>query len=226
MFRTCVNRIVSTHRVSKPVRSLRNLSAAFTGTPDKSVLCGAGGEIYGPEHYALQDSLSKLIETELNPHVAQWEDQKQFPVHEVIKKFGQGGFLGASFPVEAGGMGLDYSYTVAIAETMGEIACGAIPMAVGIQMDMASPGTSSDQKNSEASHFSLMQIRNKLPSLKSCEFIKGLAKNGSEYVRELFLRPSIDWLALVYLNPVLVLMLLRKEFNEIFEFIFQVNLVV
>jgi len=142
MFRTCLNRIVS-----RPVGSIRHQSAAtqFAGTSDESdaILCGAGGEIYGPEHYALQDSLSKLIETEINPYVAQWEEQKQFPVHEVMKKFGEGGFLGASFPVEDGGMGLDYSYTVAIAETMGEITCGAIPMAVGVQMDMATPGMSS-----------------------------------------------------------------------------------
>ena len=161
MFRTCVNRIVSTRSIVKPIGSLRYQSAAFAGNPDEAdtVLCGAGGEIYGPEHYALQDSLSKLIETEINPHVAQWEEQKQFPVHEVMKKFGQGGFLGASFPVEDGGMGLDYSYTVAIAETMGEIACGAIPMAVGVQMDMATPGTSSDKK-SEDYHYSLMKIEN------------------------------------------------------------------
>ena len=94
----------------------------------KSSQCGAGGEIYGPEHLALQDSLRKLIESDINPHVPQWEEIKQFPVKEVMKKFGEGGFLGASFPEEDGGMGLDYSYTVAIAETMGEIRCGAIPM--------------------------------------------------------------------------------------------------
>ena len=74
--------------------------------------CGAGGEIYGPEHLALQDSLRKMIESDINPHVAEWEEQKQFPVKEVMKKFGEGGFLGASFPEEDGGMGLDYSYTV------------------------------------------------------------------------------------------------------------------
>lgn len=79
-----------------------------------STQCGAGGEIYGPEHHALQDSLRKMIETEINPHVPEWEAQKQFPVKEVIKKFGEGGFLGASFPEEDGGMGLDYSYTVTL----------------------------------------------------------------------------------------------------------------
>ena len=54
-----------------------------------------------------------------------------------MKKFGEGGFLGASFPEEDGGMGLDYSYTVAIAETMGEIRCGAIPMAIGVQVTLS-----------------------------------------------------------------------------------------
>ena len=83
-----------------------------------------------------KDSMRKLIETEINPHVAEWEEIKQFPVHEVMKKFGEGGFLGASFPEEDGGMGLDYSYTVAIAETMGEIRCGAIPMAIGVQVTL------------------------------------------------------------------------------------------
>merc|ERR1711962_294498 len=158
MFRNSyrISRIVSTRSITSS--ALRNQSAAFAETESDAVLCGAGGEIYGPEHFALQDSLSKLIETEINPHVAEWEEQKQFPVHEVMKKFGEGGFLGASFPVEDGGMGLDYSYTVAIAETMGEIRCGAIPMAVGVQMDMATPA---------------------------------LAKYGSQYIREQFLRPSI-----------------------------------
>ena len=140
MLRNCLNRIAP-RQISI---SSRNQSAAFNQPTDDIVTtCGAGGEIYGPEHFALQDSLSKLIETEINPHVAEWEEKKQFPVHEVMKKFGEGGFLGASFPEEDGGMGLDYSYTVAIAETMGEIRCGAIPMAVGVQMDMATPGTSS-----------------------------------------------------------------------------------
>ena len=58
MFRTCLNRIVLNR--SKTVGSLRYQSAtAFTSTPDEpeGVLCGAGGEIYGPEHYALQDRI-------------------------------------------------------------------------------------------------------------------------------------------------------------------------
>ena len=36
-------------------------------------------------------------------------------------------------------MGLDFSYAVAVAETLGEINCGGIPMAIGVQTDMATP---------------------------------------------------------------------------------------
>ena len=40
---------------------------------------------------------------------------------------------------EYGGLGLDYSYTVAVAEELGTINCGGVPMAIGVQTDMATP---------------------------------------------------------------------------------------
>lgn len=40
---------------------------------------------------------------------------------------------------EYGGLGLDFSYSVAVAEELGNINCGAIPMAIGVQLDMATP---------------------------------------------------------------------------------------
>ena len=41
--------------------------------------------------------------------------------------------------VEYGGLGLDYSYSVAVAEELGNINCGSLPMAIGVQVDMATP---------------------------------------------------------------------------------------
>ena len=41
--------------------------------------------------------------------------------------------------LEYGGLGLDYSYAAAVAEELGNINCGAIPMAIGVQTDMATP---------------------------------------------------------------------------------------
>jgi len=42
------------------------------------------------------------------------------------------------FP-EYGGLGLDYSYSIAVIEELGNINCGAIPMCIGVQTDMATP---------------------------------------------------------------------------------------
>lgn len=40
---------------------------------------------------------------------------------------------------EYGGLGLDFSYSVAVSEELGNIQCGGIPMAIGVQTDMATP---------------------------------------------------------------------------------------
>ena len=52
---------------------------------------------------------------------------------QVMKKLGDGGYLGPTREPEYGGLGLDYSYSIAIAEEIGSIRCGGIPMAIGIQ---------------------------------------------------------------------------------------------
>ncbi|ROT82951.1 probable acyl-CoA dehydrogenase 6 [Penaeus vannamei] len=96
-------------------------------------------EFYKQEHLELQNSLKKLIDTEINPHVDRWEAEGQFPAHEVFKKLGQAGFLGVTKPEEYGGLGLDYTYSVAMGEALGNVNCGAIPMAIAVQTDMATP---------------------------------------------------------------------------------------
>lgn len=95
--------------------------------------------IYSHEHLEIQRSARKLIETEINPHVDAWEAAGAFPAHDVFKKFGTGGFLGISKPEAFGGLGLDYSYSVAFVETLGEIRCAGVPLGIGVQTDMATP---------------------------------------------------------------------------------------
>ncbi len=95
--------------------------------------------MYTDEHRALQASLSKFIANEINPHVDQWEREGLFPAHEVFAKLGKQGMLGIHKPVEFGGLGLDYSFEAAFNETLGEIECGSLPMAIGVQTDMATP---------------------------------------------------------------------------------------
>ena len=94
---------------------------------------------YTHEHREIQQTLKRFIDDEINPHVDEWEEAEIFPAHEVFKKLGNLGLLGLTKPQEYGGAGLDYSYSVAMAEALGHIECGAIPMAIGVQTDMCTP---------------------------------------------------------------------------------------
>jgi len=91
------------------------------------------------EHKLMRESLRRLIDEEINPHVDEWEEARSFPAHEVFKKLGDAGFLGVTKPEEHGGSGLDWSYACVMAEELGRIRCGAIPMAIGVQTDMCTP---------------------------------------------------------------------------------------
>jgi len=92
-----------------------------------------------PEHTALYDTVVKFVEKELNPHVPAWEKAEQFPAHEVFKKLGDLGLLGLKYPTEFGGAGLDFSYSMVMAEALGMCACAGVPMAIGVQTDMCTP---------------------------------------------------------------------------------------
>jgi citronellyl-CoA dehydrogenase len=94
---------------------------------------------FTPQHEELRRSLRKFIEAEINPHVDAWEEAGIFPAHELFKKMGNMGFLGVNKPVEFGGLGLDYSYAMVMCEELGNINCGSVPMAIGVQTDMATP---------------------------------------------------------------------------------------
>jgi citronellyl-CoA dehydrogenase len=94
---------------------------------------------YTHEHLEIQNTLKRFIDAEINPQVDAWEAAELFPAHEVFKKLGNLGLLGLTKPEAYGGAGLDYSYALAMAEALGHIDCGAIPMAIGVQTDMATP---------------------------------------------------------------------------------------
>ena len=91
------------------------------------------------EHREIQKTLKRYIDEQINPHVDEWEAAEIFPAHEVFKGLGKLGLLGLTKPEAQGGGGLDYSYGMAMAETLGHIHCGGVPMAIGVQTDMATP---------------------------------------------------------------------------------------
>ena len=91
------------------------------------------------EHRQIEDTVVKFCDKEINPFVAEWEAIGQFPAHEVFKKLGKLGLLGLKYPEEFGGAGLDFSYSMLMAEALGQCNCGGVPMAIGVQTDMATP---------------------------------------------------------------------------------------
>ena len=55
------------------------------------------------------------------------------PLLQLFKKLGTAGFLGVNRDPAYGGLGLDYSYSIAMAEELGNIRCVGVPMAIGVQ---------------------------------------------------------------------------------------------
>lgn len=95
--------------------------------------------LFTPEHEELRRTVAKFVETEINPHCDEWEAAEEFPSHELFKKLGNLGLLGIKYDPEYGGLGLDFSYSMVMAEELGAADCGGVPMAIGVQTDMSTP---------------------------------------------------------------------------------------
>ena len=91
------------------------------------------------EHRQIEDTVIKFCDREINPYVAEWEAAEEFPSHQLFKKLGDLGLMGLKYPEEYGGAGLDFSYSMVMAEALGQCNCGGVPMAIGVQTDMATP---------------------------------------------------------------------------------------
>lgn len=92
-----------------------------------------------PEHEEMRRTIKRFIAEEINPYMDEWEEAEIFPAHQVFGKMGKLGLLGLNKPVEFGGMGLDHSFAAVLAETLGDVNGAAVPMAIGVQTDMATP---------------------------------------------------------------------------------------
>jgi citronellyl-CoA dehydrogenase len=95
--------------------------------------------LFGEQHAQLRETVRGFVEREINPHVDAWEEAECLPAHELFRAMGQLGLLGITKPVEYGGMGLDYSFSVAFAEELGRTHCRGVVTAIGVQTDMCTP---------------------------------------------------------------------------------------
>jgi citronellyl-CoA dehydrogenase len=91
------------------------------------------------EHRLFRKTLRDLFEREIEPHVNAWETARTFPAHDLFAKLAPVGIFGLEYDEAYGGMGADHSFTLIAGEEMGRISCGGIPMAMAVQMSMATP---------------------------------------------------------------------------------------
>ena len=76
--------------------------------------------LYTSEHKALFESVSRFVAEEINPYMDEWEQAGAFPAHELFPKLAAQGWLGITRAENYGGLALDWSYTLAFAEALGE----------------------------------------------------------------------------------------------------------
>jgi len=144
------------------------------------------------EHHELQRSVKRWIDEQINPHVDAWEAAGIFPAHQVFKQMGDMGWLGLCKPIDNGGLGLDYSYGAVLAEALGHMHCGGVPMAIGVQTDMATPALAEHGSAELRAEFLAPAIRGELVACLGVSEVGGgsdvasikttATKDGDDYI--------------------------------------------
>jgi alkylation response protein AidB-like acyl-CoA dehydrogenase len=75
------------------------------------------------EQIQIQQTVKDFAESEIKPHVMEWDEAQKFPI-DAVKKLGELGMLGAIFPEEYGGAGLSYVDYVNIIEELAVVDSG------------------------------------------------------------------------------------------------------
>ena len=94
--------------------------------------------MFSAEHEEMRKVVRKFVATELTPHADEWEAAESYP-SEVVRRMGELGFLGGSYPEEYGGSGGDYLYSVVLTEEMVNSGSGGLNMGLGVHTDMVLP---------------------------------------------------------------------------------------
>jgi citronellyl-CoA dehydrogenase len=94
---------------------------------------------FNKDHEMVRKSVKEFIDKEINPHMDEWEEKGQAPLHDLFKKMGDLGFLGIRYDPAYGGQGLDYWYDTVFLEELGRIHGSGVVVAIAVQTHMATP---------------------------------------------------------------------------------------
>ena len=104
------------------------------------------------ERRVFQDNVRKFMESEINPHIDEWDEAGSYP-HEVNEKVCELGVFGFDIPEEYGGLGFDDMHMrKAVGLEMGRSSAGGVMASVGSRSIMLKPLTelANDQIKSRA----------------------------------------------------------------------------
>ncbi len=94
---------------------------------------------FNKDHEMVRKAIRKFVDKEINPHMDEWEEKGEAPLHDLFKKMGDLGFLGIRYDPQYGGQGLDYWYDTVFLEELGRVQGSGVPMAIAVQSHMATP---------------------------------------------------------------------------------------
>jgi acyl-CoA dehydrogenase len=90
------------------------------------------------EHLALREQVSRFVEKEVEPHGEAWEEQGHVP-REVLRRMGDMGLFGITYPAEYGGSESDLLTSLVYAEALSRSTFGGFVVTALVHSDMASP---------------------------------------------------------------------------------------
>lgn len=94
--------------------------------------------IFSAEHAELRTVVRRFVDAEVRPNVDAWEQAGRFP-DSLFRRCGELGFLGLHYPARFGGSDGDLAAGLVFVEELARCGAGAIPMAISVQTDMATP---------------------------------------------------------------------------------------
>jgi len=91
------------------------------------------------EHDHFRATVRRYVTEEVEPNIDAWEAGGMMPLHTLFADMATMGFLGLEYDPDDGGQGADHLFTFVLAEEFGRAGHGSLPMALGVQVAMATP---------------------------------------------------------------------------------------
>jgi len=92
-------------------------------------------EIYSEDHKIFRQAFVRFVESELSPHIEEWEEQREIP-RWVWLNMGRQGYLCPWLDEKYGGSGADFGFSAIINK---ELARAGVGMGIGLHSDIIAP---------------------------------------------------------------------------------------